>query len=105
MKRENVYQSGLIKRIRDRFPGVVILKNDASYIQGFPDLTLLYGPPYIPHTQWACLETKRAPMAIHQPNQDYYVEFLGVMGYSNFINPSNEEEVLDELQQIFGLSG
>ena len=39
---ESRYQGLLIKRLRAMFPGCVILKNDTDYIQGFPDLTILW---------------------------------------------------------------
>lgn len=93
MKREAAYQSLLIKRIYDTFPGAVVLKNDANYIQGFPDLLVLY------NNHWAALETKRFENARHQPNQDYYVEKLNSMSYASFISPENEKEVLHALQQ------
>ena len=95
-KRENEYQAGLIKRIKERFPGSVVLKNDPNYIQGFPDITVLQGK------RWAVLECKREESAPHQPNQDYYVNMLNGMSYSAFVYPENEEEVFDGLAQAFG---
>ena len=95
-KRENEYQAGLIKRIKERFPGSMVLKNDPNYIQGFPDITILYG------NSWAVLECKRDAFAPHQPNQDYYVDTLNGMSYSAFVYPENEEEVFDGLAQAFG---
>lgn len=94
---EREYQKGLIKRLRSLFPGIVILKNDPNYIQGFPDLTLLFG------NNWACLETKRQRDSVHQPNQDYYIRKLNNMSFAAFVQPENEEEVLNALQQAFGL--
>lgn len=38
---ESKFQSGLIKEIKERFPGSIVLKTDATYIQGFPDLLIL----------------------------------------------------------------
>lgn len=49
---ESKFQAKLIKEIKKNFPGCVILKNDATYIQGFPDLLVLY------KNRWACLEVK-----------------------------------------------
>ncbi len=95
MKKENEYQAGLIKRIKDRFPGCIVLKNDARYIQGFPDLTVLY------EDRWAALETKRSKDASRRPNQSYYVSKLNRMSYASFISPENEEDVLDEMDQAF----
>lgn len=95
---ESVYQRGLIKRIKARFPGCEVLKNDEQYIQGIPDLTVLHGSGY-----WALLETKRGENAPKQPNQNHYVERFNSMGFAAFINPSNEEAVLDAIQQAFEL--
>lgn len=95
-KLERDFQSKLIKEIKDRFPGCVVMKNDPNYIQGIPDLTILY------HDKWAALETKRSKTATHRPNQDYYVSKLDEMSFSRFICPENKEEVLGELQSAFG---
>lgn len=89
---ESTFQSNLIKEIRCMFEGCVVLKNDPEYIQGFPDLLILY------KKKWAALECKRSINARHQPNQDYYVDMLDDMSYASFICPENKEEVLDELQ-------
>lgn len=94
-KRENKFQSELIKEIESMFPGCVILKNDANYIQGIPDLSIFY------RDKWATLEVKRSADATHRPNQDYYVGLMDEMSFSRFIYPENKEEVLGELQQSF----
>lgn len=77
------------------FPGAMVLKNDPNYIQGIPDLTVLYCD------KWATLEVKRSENASHQPNQDYYVGLMNQMSFSGFIYPENKEVVLDELQRAF----
>ena len=38
---ENRFQAKLIKEIKKTFPGCVVLKNDPTYIQGFPDLRVI----------------------------------------------------------------
>jgi hypothetical protein len=96
---ENKYQSGLIKRLKRRFPGCVLIKNDASYLQGIPDWTLFFGPC------WATLEVKDHANAAERPNQAYYVEMLNNMGFSAFIFPENEEEVLAALEEAFASRG
>lgn len=97
---ESKFQKGLIKEIKERLPGAVVLKNDANYIQGIPDLTVLYGP------RWATLECKRNERAQHRPNQDYYVEKMNQMGFSAFVYPENKEEVLNAMEQsLKGRSG
>lgn len=93
--RENNFQSDLIKDLKKRFPGCIVVKNDPSYIQGIPDLLVLY------KNKWASLECKRSRSAIKQPNQKYYVEKMNEMSFSKFIYPGNKEEVLNELQRAF----
>lgn len=93
--RESSFQSKLIKELKARFPGCIVMKNDPTYIQGIPDLIILY------KNRWAALECKRSANEHHQPNQDYYVEIMDDMSFAAFIFPENKEEVLNELQQSF----
>lgn len=95
-KLESAFQKDLMDEIRARYPGCVILKNDSSYIQGFPDWTILY------KDKWAVLEAKRSKNAKKQPNQPYYVDKLNTMSFSRFVYPENKDDVLRELEQIFG---
>ena len=99
MKKESDFQAKLIRKLKEMLPGCVVLKNDPGYIQGFPDLTVLYGK------HWAVLECKRSADASRQPNQEYYIALTGNMSFGRFIFPENEEEVLRDLQQAFGLRG
>lgn len=91
--RESGFQARLIRTLKDRFPGCVVLKNDPNYIQGIPDLTIFY------NDRWAMLECKRSENESHQPNQDYYVERMDDMSFARFIFPENMEEVLYELER------
>ena len=91
--RENEYQQELKKRIKSRIPDCIVIKNDPSFQQGFPDLAIFKGDRY------AILEVKRSKEASHQPNQDYYVDLMNDWSYSAFIYPENEKEILDELQR------
>ena len=50
MAKESKFQKGLIDDLKKRFPGCMVLKNDANYIQGIPDLMVLY------KDHWAALE-------------------------------------------------
>ena len=93
MKRENAFQAHLIKRLKNEFPGCIVLKNDANYIQGIPDLIILHGG------RWAALEIKRSSTAPCQPNQKYYVNQMSDMSYAAFVFPENEEEIFYDLQQ------
>lgn len=94
---ERDFQSKLIKELKVIFEGCIILKNDASYLQGVPDLLILY------KNKWAMLEVKDAWSAPRRPNQDYYINLLDEMSFAAFICPENKEEILNDLQQTFGL--
>ena len=93
---ESEFQSKLIKEIETIFPGSIVIKNDPTYIQGFPDLTIFY------HDQWALLECKKSKDENVQPNQEYYISWANDNGsFGRFIFPENKKEVLHELQQTF----
>ena len=51
---ENKFQANLIKELKERFPGCIVMKNDPTYIQGIPDLLVLH------KDKWASLECKKA---------------------------------------------
>lgn len=65
---ENKFQANLIKELKERFPGCIVMKNDPTYIQGIPDLLVLH------KDKWASLECKKSAGAKKQPNQEYYVD-------------------------------
>lgn len=92
---ESTFQTKLIRELKTIFPDCIVLKNDPDYIQGFPDLTILY------NDRWALLECKRSATEHHQPNQDYYISLADSMSFGRFIYPENKEEVLYDLQQAF----
>lgn len=94
---EATYQRKLINRLEVMFPGCHIIKNDPHVSQGIPDLLILW------NERWAMLEVKISSGAKHQANQDYYVEAFNGMSFAAFICPQNEEQVLDDLQQAFGV--
>lgn len=95
MAKESKFQSDLIKDLQAMYPGCIIFKNDPNYIQGFPDLTILY------RNKWAILECKRSLYEPYRPNQEYYIELLDDMSFSSMICPENREAVLNELQHAF----
>lgn len=95
-EQERKFQSNLIKEIKDMFSGCIVFKLDPNYIQGIPDLLILY------KNKWAVLECKKNVGARKRPNQEYYIGLLNKMSFSKFICPSTKEEVLHELQQTFG---
>ena len=94
MLKESVFQNRLIEKLKKELPGCIVMKNDSGYIQGIPDLTVIY------KDKWATLECKRSKNESHQPNQDYYVELMNNMSFSRFIYPENREEVLEELRRF-----
>lgn len=93
--KESQFQKKLIQELKETFKGCVVMKNDPDYIQGIPDLLVLY------NDKWAALEVKRNASASKQPNQEYYVEKLDGMSFSRIIFPENKEEVLNELREAF----
>ena len=92
---ENKFQASLVKELKKMFKGCIIMKNDSSYIQGIPDLLILYG------NKWASLEVKKSAGASKRPNQEYYVGLMNKMSFARFISPENKEEVLSDLQKAF----
>lgn len=96
---ESKFQSELIKELRELLPGSVVLKNDAHYIQGFPDLTVLY------KNKWALLECKRSAKEKYQPNQEHYLKEMDRLSFARTIHPENKEVVLDALQRSLQPSG
>ena len=55
---ENKFQANLIKELKERFPGCIVMKNDPTYIQGIPDLLVLH------KDKWASLECKKSAGAM-----------------------------------------
>ena len=94
-KLERDFQAKLIKELKKIFKGCLVMKLDSSYIQGIPDLLILY------NNKWATLECKKSASANKQPNQEYYVDLMNKMSFSRFIFPENKDEVLEELKKIF----
>lgn len=95
MALESLFQSNLIKELKQIYPGCMIFKNDPNYIQGVPDLLILY------KKHWAALECKKAYNSPCRPNQPYYVDLMDSMSFASFVYPENKEEVLDGLQGAF----
>lgn len=92
---ENKFQAKLIKKLKEIFPGCIVMKSDSGYIQGIPDLLILFGG------KWASLECKKSANASKRPNQEYYVKRMNEMSFSRFICPENMKEVLDDLYKAF----
>lgn len=92
-KKESDFQSYLIDELKERFPGCIVIKTDAGFIQGIPDLIILF------NDKWAMLECKKSKDAKHRPNQDYYVNLLNKLSFSAFIYPENKESILDGMEK------
>ena len=90
---ENKFQANLIKDIKKRIPGCIVMKNDSSYIQGIPDLLVLH------NDKWAALECKKNSRASKRPNQEYYINKMDGMSFARFVYPENREDVYNDLEQ------
>lgn len=93
--RESQFQRELTEELKKLFPGCIVLKNDANYLQGIPDWLVLF------QDRWAMLEVKAEADSPKQPNQDYYVELLDDMSFAAFVHPGNKEDVIRDLQFAF----
>ena len=96
---ENQFKTNLVRELKERFPGCIVLHIDPNEIQGIPDLLILY------RDRWAALEGKRSANAPHRPNQDYYVRQMNEMSFAAFIYPENKEEVLNAMERSFQARG
>lgn len=92
---ESRYQMHIIERLNREFPGCFVMKNDSAYIQGIPDLMVLY------RDKWAMLEIKASSRSKTRPNQKYYIEKFGEMSFGAFVYPENEMEIFSDLQRAF----
>lgn len=97
-KLESPFQSRWIKRLETEFPDCIILKLDANYRQGIPDLLMLW------EIYWATFEVKKkrpTKESDFEPNQEWYIAKMDSMSFSACVYPENEEEVIDALQRQF----
>lgn len=94
--KESVLQKKVIDEIKARLPGAIVIKNDADYIQGYPDLSVHY------NGMFALLETKQHATSSKRPNQEFYISKTNdTGGFARFINQENKDVVLDELERTF----
>lgn len=91
---EKDFQKAFIRQIKIILPNSIAIKNDANYLQGFPDWTVIDGPRvYV-------FEAKAFKNANRQPNQEYYINTINnAGGFARFVYPENMQEVLDEIQR------
>lgn len=93
--KESDFQKKVIAEIESRWPDCFVLKTDSSYMQGCPDLLILY------KDKWAALEVKLNAKSKKRPNQNYYVDTMNNLGFASFIYPENFETVFDKLDDYF----
>lgn len=97
--KESEFQSNVVNEIKTRLPGAIVIKNDAGYLQGYPDLSVHY------NGMVAILEAKRHEQSSKRPNQEYYISKANADGgFGRFINQENKDVVLDELERTFKTS-
>lgn len=94
-KLERKFQPELKEEIEAMFEGCIVTKLNSGYIQGIPDLLILF------ENKWATLECKTESSSKRRPNQPYYVDLMNKMSFSRFVCPENKDEVLGELQDYF----
>ena len=91
---ERDFQARVVRELRSKYLRKgIIEKNDANQNQGFPDISIkLFDGRH------AELEFKRTARSRRQPNQPYYHDVINKQGsFCEFIDPSNEDEVLAKL--------
>ena len=99
-KVEADFQRDLVKRLESSFPGSIVMKNDPSYIQGIPDLTMLYKNTFV------AFECKRSPNERKRPNQQWYVDEINRNGgLAYFVYPENMEDTIDDISRKLGVNG
>lgn len=89
---EKKFQSQLKNDIEELLPGSIILKNDPTFLQGIPDLLVLY------KDKWCALEVKAFADAPFRPNQPYYISRMNAMSFCMVVYPENEASVLRDLE-------
>lgn len=94
--KERDFQKKLIRIIKNKYPSAIILKNDPNYIQGIPDILILY------KDRWVALECKIKKEAHRQPNQIWYISKMKSMSYASFVYPENLDKVLNDIFELFG---
>lgn len=58
---ESQFQAKLVKELKKLFPGCIVMKSDSGYLQGIPDLLILY------NDKWALLNVNK--VLVQKSNQ------------------------------------
>jgi hypothetical protein len=95
-KLEATFQKRFIELLEEIYPDAFVIKNDPTYIQGFPDILMLC------EDKWFAFEIKREPpkKSDYQPNQEDYIDQLNNMSYASVVYPENVDGVLDTVRRI-----
>lgn len=91
---ERKFQAELKKSIEELLPGSIVLKNDPTFLQGIPDLLVLY------NDRWCALEVKANANAPLRPNQSYYISRMNAMSFCTVVYPGNIGDVLFDLEKV-----
>lgn len=93
---EKNFQAKIVKRLKSMGAIVIKYEQNATTIQGFPDLLFFKGPFY------GALEVKKSKGARFQPLQKEWLAKLDEMSYARAIYPENFEEIMGEIKEYFG---
>ena len=100
MGRESDFQGTVIEYLKGLIGNKgFVFPMDGNYIQGFPDILILY------KNRWAALECKRSADEPYQPNQKHYIKQINGLAFASVIYPEIKDEVLNDLQQALRLRG
>ena len=94
---ETKFRKNLTDDIKKEIPGVVEIEhNNPQFINGIHDLIVLGK-----NGKYAMLETKKSTDSSKRALQEYYVSEYSKYTYSTFVDPTNRDEVMNYLKEIF----
>lgn len=93
---ESKFKTRLRNRIEKEFPGAIVMHTNPVERRGAPDLVVLY------KDKWVALEGKQESKSSHRPLQDYRVEEWNKLSFARFVEPSNEQDVIDDMHAYLG---
>lgn len=88
---ESEVQKQFIDWVYNAFPEAIVMKNDASYLLGVPDLTIIV------RSRWAFIETKKCSNSHKQPLQEDYIQYADTWAFGAFVDKDNAYRVFNEL--------
>ena len=90
---ESKFQANLIQELKTRFPGSIVTKSDPGYIQGLPDLLILY------KNKWGALECKKEGKHIIKLKRHHALNYnCGQLLWSNIKNDNFSQ--LGKMQKV-----